>query len=170
MSMFTLAISCMTTSNFALIHGPDIPGSYAILFFTASDLASITSHIHNWVLLLLWLHLFILSRVISPLISSSRLGTYRPGEFIFLPLGFSVHAIFQARILEWVAMPSSRGSSQHRDRTWVSWIACTAAYSLLLSHRGSPLWQHGALPNAKLEWQWVAKRRDFSSFLLWLIL
>ena len=34
--------------QFALIHGPDIPGSYAILLFTASDLASITSHIHNW--------------------------------------------------------------------------------------------------------------------------
>jgi len=32
-----------------LFHGPDIPGSYAILLFTASDLASITSHIHSWV-------------------------------------------------------------------------------------------------------------------------
>ena len=31
--------------------------------------------------------------------------------------------IFQARILEWVAMPSSRGSSQPRDRTQVSCIA-----------------------------------------------
>ena len=36
--------------QFALIHGPDIPGSYAILLFTALDLASITSHIHSWVL------------------------------------------------------------------------------------------------------------------------
>ena len=40
--------------QFALIHGPNIPGSYAILLFTASDLASITSHIHNWMLFLLW--------------------------------------------------------------------------------------------------------------------
>ena len=31
--------------------------------------------------------------------------------------GSSVHGILQARILEWVAMPSSRGSSQPRDRT-----------------------------------------------------
>ena len=31
----------------------------------------------------------------------------------------SVHAIFQARVLEWVAISSSRGSSQPRDRTWV---------------------------------------------------
>ena len=33
-----------------------------------------------------------------------------------------VHGILQARILEWVAMPSSRGSSQPRDQTWVSCI------------------------------------------------
>ena len=33
-----------------MIHGPDIPGSYAILLFTASDLASITSYIHSCVL------------------------------------------------------------------------------------------------------------------------
>ena len=31
-------------------------------------------------------------------------------------LGSSVHGILQARILEWIAMPSSRGSSQPRDR------------------------------------------------------
>ena len=56
-----------------------------MLFFTVSDFTSITSHIHNWVLFLLWLYLFILhfSGVISPLISSSILGTYRPGVFIF---------------------------------------------------------------------------------------
>ena len=39
------------------------------------------------------------------------------------PPGSSVHGILQARILEWVAMPSSRGSSQARDWTQVS---CTA--------------------------------------------
>ena len=39
------------------------------------------------------------------------------------PPGFSVHGILQARILEWVAMPSSKGSSQPRDRTHVSCIA-----------------------------------------------
>ena len=50
--------------QFALIHGPDVPGSYAILLFTASYLASITSHIHSWVFLL-WLHPFILSGYFS---------------------------------------------------------------------------------------------------------
>ena len=37
--------------------------------------------------------------------------------------GSSVHGIFYARILEWVAIPFSKGSSQPRDRTWVSCIA-----------------------------------------------
>ena len=35
----------------------------------------------------------------------------------YSPPGSSVHGILQARILEWVAMPSSRGSSRPRDRT-----------------------------------------------------
>ena len=35
----------------------------------------------------------------------------------------SVHGILQTRILEWVAMPSSRGSSQSRNQTGVSCIA-----------------------------------------------
>ena len=38
----------------------------------------------------------------------------------YSPPGSSVHGILQARILEWVAMPSSRGSSQPRDGTLVS--------------------------------------------------
>ena len=37
--------------------------------------------------------------------------------------GSSVHGIFQTRILEWVSISSSRGSSQSRDRNWVSCIA-----------------------------------------------
>ena len=39
------------------------------------------------------------------------------------PPGSSVHRIFQARILEWVTMPSSRGSSHPRDRTQVSYAS-----------------------------------------------
>ena len=40
------------------------------------------------------------------------------------PPGSSVHGILQARILEWVAMPSSRGSFWHRDWTCVSYVTC----------------------------------------------
>ena len=42
------------------------------------------------------------------------------------PPSSSVHGISQARILEWVAIPSSKGSSQPRDLTCVSLGSCTA--------------------------------------------
>ena len=46
------------------------------------------------------------------------------------PPGSSVHGMLQARILEWVAMLSSRGSSQPRDQTWVSCIGRRILYHL----------------------------------------
>ena len=49
-------------------------------------------------------------------------------------LSSSIHGILQARILKWVAMPSSRGSSWPRDGTRVSFCV--------------PLWQAGSLPLA----------------------
>ena len=111
----------------ALIHGPNIPCSYAILLFTASDFASITSQLHDWVLFLLWLHLFILFLVISPLISSSILGTYQP-EFnfqcpIFLPF-HTVHGVLKARILKWFAIPSPvvHILSELSTMTHLSWV------------------------------------------------
>ena len=57
--------------------------------------------------------------------------------FCSLP-GSSIHGIFQARVLEWVAISFSRGSSQPRDRTQVSHIAgrcfnlCTTRSSQIL--------------------------------------
>ena len=39
------------------------------------------------------------------------------------PMGYTVHGILQARILKWVYVPFSRGSSQPRDRIQVSHIA-----------------------------------------------
>ena len=39
------------------------------------------------------------------------------------PMDYTVYGILQARILEWVAFPFARGSSQPRDRTQVSQIA-----------------------------------------------
>ena len=63
------------------------------------------------------------------------------------PSGISVHGICQARIQDWVAIPSSRGSSPHRDRIQVSCLAAAAAKSLqscltLRPHR----WQPTRLP------------------------
>ena len=39
------------------------------------------------------------------------------------PSGSSVHGILKTKMLEWVAIPFSSGSSQPRDQTWVSCIA-----------------------------------------------
>ena len=49
--------------------------------------------------------------------------------------GSAVHGIFQARVLEWIAIYSSRGSSRPRNRTQVSFIAGRRFYHL--SHQGS---------------------------------
>ena len=56
-----------------------------------------------------------------PLLSPSVMSdTLQPMDQVPLSIG-----ILQARILEWVAMPSSRGSSQPRDQIQVSLIAST---------------------------------------------
>ena len=44
--------------------------------------------------------------------------------------GSSVHGILQARILEWIAIPSSRRSFWHRDRTHVSCVFCVGRGAL----------------------------------------
>ena len=55
---------------------------------------------------------------------------------LYDPMDYTVHGILQARMLEWVAFPFSRGSSQLRDQTQFSHIAGGFFYQL--SHRGSP--------------------------------
>ena len=61
--------------------------------------------------------------------------------------GSSSHGILQARILEWVAMSSSRRSSRPRDQTWVSYV-------LLHWHAGSlPL-----VPPEKPHWSELASQ------------
>ena len=46
------------------------------------------------------------------------------------PSSASIHGILQARILQWVAISFSRGSSRPRDRTWVSHIGGRRLYLL----------------------------------------
>ena len=61
------------------------------------------------------------------------------------PSGFSFHGIFQARILEWVAIFSSRGSSRSRDWTWINLFYLLFFICLLyLLH-----WQTDSLPLAR---------------------
>ena len=55
----------------------------------------------------------------------------------YSPSGSSVHGILQARIVEWVAIPFSGGSSQPRDGTWISCITCLMQIFYHLSHHRS---------------------------------
>ena len=57
------------------------------------------------------------------------------------PPGSSVHGILQARILEWAAISSSRGSFQPRDRMCLLCLLHWQANSLPLSHLGIPTTQ-----------------------------
>ena len=68
--------------------------------------------------------------------------------------GSSIHGIFQARVLEWVAIPFSRGSSQPRDQTQVSCFAgrlfnCLSHHDYL-RNKGPNLHKHRELKRADI--------------------
>ena len=73
---------------------------------------------HNWKFCLHILHIFVLCSV------SQSCPTLRNNPLDCSPLGSSVHGIPQTRILEWVAISSSRGSSRPRDWTLMSCVSC----------------------------------------------
>ena len=54
--------------------------------------------------------------------------------------GSSVHGIHQARILEWVAIPFSRGSSQRRDQTCVPYVSRIGRRILYVLFTPSATW------------------------------
>ena len=81
----------------------------------------------------------------------------------------SVRGILQARILEWVAMPSSRDSSQSRDQTHVSYISCIGRR--VLYHQRHLGWTLTKLKvkteNCLSRWHcWVSRNRDLWCFNL----
>ena len=60
----------------------------------------------------------------------------------YSPPGSSVHGIFQARILEWVSMSSSRGSSRPRDQAHISCVSYTAGRVFTAEPSGKPRYTH----------------------------
>ena len=78
----------------------------------------------------------------SRLILHAQLLSSCPGlcePMDYSPPGSSVPGIFQARILKWVAIPFSRGSSPPRDPTRVSYISCTADGFFTTEPPGKPI-------------------------------
>ena len=128
MLMFTLAISCMTTSDLPWFMDLTfhIPLQYCSLQHQTWLPSPITSAMGVVFSLALSLHSF---WIISPLISSSILGTYQPRQFIFqcpifLPF-HAVHGVLKARILKWFAFPSPVDHifSELSTMTCPSWVA-----------------------------------------------
>ena len=82
MSTFTLAISYLTTSNLPWFM--DLTFQVPMQYCSLQHWPCFYHQSHPQLgIVLLWLHPFILSGVISPLISCSILGTYWSGEFLF---------------------------------------------------------------------------------------
>ena len=72
--------------------------------------------------------------------------------------GSSVHGMFQARILEWVAISYSRGCSQPRDRNGISCFSCIGRQILLpLSHLESPLISWASKISKNKIWEYLAE-------------
>ena len=89
------------------------------------------------------------------------------------PPGSSVHGILQARILEWVAMPSSRGSPPPTDWTWVFCISCIAHGFFTAEPLGKPdkttgIWKFPGGPGVSgLRVQVQSLVRELRSHKLW---
>ena len=95
--------TCLLLQVYLLTSCFCVPAPYA---------TSITRRSHYWALFSLWLSLLILFMAVPPLFSSSLLGTYRPGEFIFqccifLPF-HTLHGVLKIKILKWFAIPFSK--------------------------------------------------------------
>ena len=127
--MFTLGISCLTTSNLPLVVDLtfQVPMQYCSLQCRILLLSPVPSN--NWLLFLLRLHPFILSGVISPLISSSIMGTYRPGSSSFSVLSFCLFILFMgfSRQEYWSGLPFpspvDHVLSEPSTMTCPSWVA-----------------------------------------------
>ena len=112
-----------------LIHGPNIPGSCAILFFIASGFTFTTRLIHNGALFQIWLRLFIPSGAVSLLFSSSILDTYLPGIFTVSVISFCLFILLMgfSRQEWWSGLPfPSPGDhvlSEFSTKTHPFWVA-----------------------------------------------
>ena len=128
MLMFTLGISCLTTSNLPWFMDLTFQVPMQYCAYSIGLYLYHCSHSQLGVVFALALSLHF-SGFISPLISSSILGTYRPGKFIFqcpifLPF-HTVHGVLKARILKWFAIPffSWPRLSEHSKMTCLSSVA-----------------------------------------------
>ena len=81
------------------------------------------------------------------------------------PMNYTVHGILQARILEWIAVPFSRGSSQPRDWTQVSCFAGKFFTNWTTSDvRNWLIWK---VPDAEEDWRQEKKGTTEDEMVEW---
>ena len=126
--MFTLVISCLTTFNLPWFMDLTFQVPMPLLLFTASNFSFITSYIHHLVLVLLWLHLFIL---LVLFLHWSPVAYWAPtdlGSSSFSVLSFSLFILFMGfsrKLLKWFAIRFSSGprfvrTLHHPCLSWVT--------------------------------------------------
>ena len=82
------------------------------------------------------------------------------------PPGSSVHVIFQARVLEWVAISPLRVPSQSRDQTCVTCVSCIAGRFFITESPGKSQYTPSLSPELhQMEFLvvWLAEQRSSSS-------
>ena len=119
----------------------------------------------NWALTEKWKSL---SRVRLSALRQSLPGWWLPTGGLEPPMdcsppGSSVHGILQARILERVAMPSSRGCSWPRDGTWVSCVA--GRFLTVWATREASFPDYPDYPYPKLMIFWLGHKQLLYKFL-----
>ena len=130
------------------------PKMNLFIMYTMQGTAKVLIDIKIHSLILKTIHTFSPNKYMkSESVSSQSCPTLCDPMDYILP-GSSVHGILQARILEWVAISFSRGSSWPRDWTWVSCIAGRLFYHL--SHLVANRWLENLLSQFSiwLQWNW----------------
>ena len=134
MSMFTLAISCLTMSNLPWFM--DLTFQVPTQYCSLQHLILFSSHIHNWVFFLLLPSCFILSEAISDcllLFPSSVLDTFQSGGAHLL-----VSYLFAFSYCPWNFQDKNTGAGYHFILQWT-----TFSQNSSLSVLGGPA-QHGS--------------------------
>ena len=130
MLLFSCYVVWLFVTPWTVAHQAPLSSvSWNLLKFTSIESVMLSNHLilcssYSSSYLFLLPSIFQSIRVFSnELALHIRWSKYWNFSFPCDPMDFTVHGIFQARILEWVTFPFSRGSSQPRNQTQVSHIA-----------------------------------------------
>ena len=140
MSVFTLAISCLTMSNLPWFM--DLTFQVPMQYCSLQHQTFTTRHIHKWASFPLWPSLLFLSGAISLLFLSRILDTYQPGGSSFSVISCCLFILFMGFFRQeyWSGLPFSSPVdhilSELSTMTLPSWVALhDLAHSFIELHR-----------------------------------